>query len=231
MPEVHLWSLVPHTPACDDFASVIVLRRFPCIVGRHPTCDYRINNPMISRHHCALSLRDGRVWIEDLHSSNGTRLNGEPLQGARPLEDGDQLDLALLPFRVRLSEPAVPSPPEQRDVLVVDDDDAVARTLALLLQSWGHEVRVAHDGAEALQAVRVRPPDAVLLDVRLPGMDGFEVARRLRSEGGLEKARLVAITGDQGASDPRHSGEDGFAQLLVKPVDPQALREAITRPA
>jgi CheY-like chemotaxis protein len=230
MPEVHLWSLVPQAPG-SDFASVIAISRFPCVVGRHPDCDYRINNPLISRHHCTLSLRDGQVWVEDLQSHNGTHLNGEPLRRARPLGDGDVLDLAHLPFRVRLTE-STPSPsPERRDVLVVDDDEAVAQTLALLLQSWGHDVRVAHDGSEALRAARARPPDAVLVDVRLPGMDGFEVARRLRSEPGLGKARVVAITGDQSASDPRRPREGGIEQLLVKPVDPQTLREAIAGPA
>ena len=101
MPEVHLWSLVPHTPGGggeDD----ITIHRFPCVVGRHPDCDYRIDNPLVSRQHCALTLRDGRVWVEDLRSRNGTCLNGEPLRGARPLGDGDELDLAHLPFRVHL---------------------------------------------------------------------------------------------------------------------------------
>src|SRR6476646_8649544 len=98
MPEVHLWSLVPHAPGSGDFASVIAISRFPCVIGRHPGCDYRINNPMISRQHCALSLRDDQVWVEDLQSRNGTRLNGELLQDAQPLGDGDVLDLAHLPF-------------------------------------------------------------------------------------------------------------------------------------
>jgi pSer/pThr/pTyr-binding forkhead associated (FHA) protein len=65
---------------------------------------------MVSRRHCALSLRDGRVWVEDLGSRNGTRLNGQPLATPRPLEDGDRLEVAHLPFRVRLAEPVGAAP-------------------------------------------------------------------------------------------------------------------------
>jgi CheY-like chemotaxis protein len=227
MTEVQLWSLVPHPPGGDDFASVIAVNRFPCVVGRHPDCDYRINNPLISRQHCAFSLRNGRVWVEDLQSRNGTRLNGEPLQGARPLEDGDLLDLGHLPFGVRLPG----SRREPRYVLVVEDDVAVAQTLAVLLQSWGHHVRVAHDGTQALRAAREEPPDTVLLDIRLPGMDGYEVARRLRTDAGLRKARLVALTGDETANDPDRTREGGIAQFLAKPVNPLALRKALAAPA
>jgi CheY-like chemotaxis protein len=227
MLEVQLWSLVPRAPGDDDFASVIAITRFPCVVGRQPGCDYRINNPLVSRQHCALSLRNGRVWVEDLQSRNGTRLNGEALQGARPLSDGDLLDLGHLPFGVRLPG----SRREPRQVLVVEDDVTVARTLAVLLESWGHHVRVAHDGAQALRAAQEEPPDTVVLDIRLPGMDGYEVARRLRAEAGLKKARLLAITGDETANDPHRTREGGITQFLVKPVNPQALRKALAAPA
>ena len=241
MPEVHLWSLVPHAPGGDDFASVIAIRQFPCVVGRDPGCDYRINNPLISRQHCALCLGDGRVWVEDLQSRNGTRLNGEPVQGARALGDGDELDLAHLPFRVRLvGSPAAAVAPEPanpdraraagpRQVLVVEDDDTAAATLALLLKSWGCSVRVAHDGPEAIRAAREEPPDTVFLDIRLPGLNGVEVARRLRRDAGLERARLVAVTGDEGAADVLRSRER-FAQLLVKPVSPTDVRQALGQP-
>jgi CheY-like chemotaxis protein len=114
-------------------------------------------------------------------------------------------------------------------VLVVEDDRGAAQTLALLLQSWGCAVRVARDGAEALRAARAEPPDTVFLDIRLPGMSGIEVARRLRSEAGLSQARLVAVTGDEGAADVLRSG-GGFAQLLVKPVSAADLRDALAQP-
>ena len=82
---------------------ILALRAFPCVVGRHPECDHQLACPVISRRHCTFSLRGGRVWVEDLGSRHGTRLNGYPVEGLQPLNDGDRLDLADLPFEVRLS--------------------------------------------------------------------------------------------------------------------------------
>src|SRR6185436_20118953 len=86
-----------------------------------------------------------------------------------------------------------------RRILVVDDNVDSAETLAEMLKLWGHEVQTAHDGPAALEAARAQPPDAVLLDLSLPVMDGYETARRLRKEG-LGKL-LVAVTGFGG---PEH---------------------------
>src|SRR5205814_3084476 len=82
-----------------------------------------------------------------------------------------------------------------RRVLVVDDNADAADSLAEYLATAGHEVRTAYAGQEALEAARAYRPEAVLLDIGLPGMDGYEVARRLRQEPGLERALLVALTG------------------------------------
>ncbi len=84
--------------------SAVAIQHFPCVVGRHSTCDHRLADPEVSRRHCTFSLRDGRIWVEDLDSLNGTWLNGEPLAGARPLADGDRLDLGTSSFTVRLAE-------------------------------------------------------------------------------------------------------------------------------
>jgi CheY-like chemotaxis protein len=220
----------------------ITVTRFPFVVGRHTDADHRINDPTISRRHCAFSVRGGRVYVEDLGSRNGTLLNGEPLTGARLLEDGDRLELHHLAFQVRLAgAAAAPAAPEAarpgrahaagaRQVLVVEDDDTAAAALARLLESWGCSVRVAHDGAAAIRAAREEPPDTVFLDIRLPGMSGVEVARRLRRDAGLERARLVAVTGDEGAVEVLRSPEK-FAQLLVKPVSASAVRDALGQPA
>ena len=93
-------------PAGSEFAFLdrtVALRAFPCVVGRHPECDHQVACPAISRRHCAFLVRGGRVWVEDLGSRHGTHLNGEPVEGLRPLHDGDRLDLAYVPFEVRLS--------------------------------------------------------------------------------------------------------------------------------
>jgi PAS domain S-box-containing protein len=110
-----------------------------------------------------------------------------------------------------------------RRVLLVEDRRDVADSLALLLGARGHEVRVAYDGPEALEAAGAFRPDAVLLDIGLPGLDGLEVARRLRQEPGLEGVLLVTLSGYGTEEDHRRSRESGCDAHLVKPVDPDVL--------
>ena len=126
-----------------------------------------------------------------------------------------------LAVREREEKPAAPSAAQR--VLIVDDNRDAARTLELLLRSLGHETRVAYDGAEALAAAPSFEPHVVLLDIGLPGIDGYEVARRLRAMRELERVRIVAITGWGQEADRQRSREAGFDLHLVKPVDPNEL--------
>lgn len=103
-----------------------------------------------------------------------------------------------------------------------------AETIAEMLKLWGHEVQMAHDGAGALEAARAQRPDAILLDLSLPVMDGYETARRLRKEG-LGKL-LVAVTGFGGPEHRARASEAGFDSHLTKPVSPEALRRVLIRP-
>ena len=112
------------------------------------------------------------------------------------------------------------------DVLIVDDNTDAAETLAVVLRLDGHAVRTSHNGLAALEAARAQPPDVVLCDIGMHGMDGLEVARRLRQDVGLTETLLVALTGYGGHEDRRRSQEAGFNVHLVKPVDLAAL-EAI----
>ncbi|SRR6266542_1147331 len=112
-----------------------------------------------------------------------------------------------------------------RRILVVDDDADGAETLAIVLRSAGHDVRVASDGPAALDVAIDFRPDVVFLDVGMPGMDGYETARRLRREVGLDKALLVALTGYGQVTDRQRAGEAGFDHFLVKPAPPKLLRE------
>jgi signal transduction histidine kinase len=116
----------------------------------------------------------------------------------------------------------------QRRVLVVDDNRDAADSLALLLQVQGHEVQIAYDGEQALQVAAGFPADLVLLDIGLPLMNGFEVARRLRSRGSA--ARLVALSGYGQPEDVRQSREAGFDAHLVKPVDFDRVAEVLAEP-
>jgi CheY-like chemotaxis protein len=217
--------------------SGVSVTRFPCMLGRNPECDVCLTAPFISRRHCALFVRDGQVWVRDLGSRNGTFLNGQPVQGDQPVRDGDRLELYRIGFQVHLQETSAPAGAADladqaldnapRHVLVVEDNKDTAESLALLLKEWGHDVQVAHDGPAALRAVQAQQPDTVLLDLRLPGMSGYQVAQRLRAQPGLENTTLVAITGCDPEDARRRSQEVGIAELLTKPVEPEALREVL----
>jgi CheY-like chemotaxis protein len=111
-------------------------------------------------------------------------------------------------------------------VLVVDDNIDAAETLSLLLRLQGYHVAMAHDGASALKQASELPPDIVLLDIGLPGIDGFEVARLLRQRG-FSKTTLVAVTGYSGADDVQQALEAGFDHHVVKPVPFELLKELI----
>jgi two-component system CheB/CheR fusion protein len=119
--------------------------------------------------------------------------------------------------------PAPPAAAVRRRVLVVDDNVDSAESLAAWLGLVGHQARIAHDGASALELAASFAPDAVLLDLGMPDMDGFEVARRLRALPGFERVLLLALTGYGQEDDRRRSREAGFDDHLVKPVDPQSL--------
>ena len=113
-----------------------------------------------------------------------------------------------------------------RRILVVDDSKDAADSLAMLLSLSGHDVRVAHDGPTALQIASAERPDVLLLDIGLPGMDGYEVCRRARLEG-LQNALIIAMTGYGQERDRRLSKEAGFDTHTVKPVELDHLMELL----
>ena len=116
-----------------------------------------------------------------------------------------------------------PSPTHRR-VLVVDDNVDAAESMSALLEIWGHEAHACHDGPTALKAVARLRPDTVLLDIGLPGMDGYEVARRLRADADSPVRLLAALTGYGQEQDRERSAAAGFDIHLTKPVDPARLR-------
>jgi CheY-like chemotaxis protein len=119
-----------------------------------------------------------------------------------------------------------PAPSGHR-LLVVDDNQDAANSLAMLLRMQGHEVRVAYSGMAALEMTRAYAPDVVFLDIGMPGMDGYEVARRLRQQPGLEQVVVAALTGWGQQEDRRRTAEAGFNHHLVKPPDPKALENVL----
>jgi PAS domain S-box-containing protein len=126
-----------------------------------------------------------------------------------------------------LQKPTASAAGGSLQILVVDDNADAATLLALYLRRMGHSVRVAHDGRSALHAVEGFTPQVAFLDIGLPVMDGFELARRLRERPGLERLRLVAVTGYGGDADRRRSRDAGFDVHLVKPVGRETLKATL----
>jgi CheY-like chemotaxis protein len=117
-----------------------------------------------------------------------------------------------------------------RRVLIVDDNEDAANSLALILELGGHKTASVYTAVDALQRAAAFKPDVVLLDIGLPGMDGYEVAQKMRELPGLRNIRLVAVTG-YGRSDDRLRARDaGFDDHLTKPVEFAVLERTLARP-
>ena len=115
----------------------------------------------------------------------------------------------------------------RRRVLIVDDNEDAANSLALILELGGHETASVYTAVDALQRAAAFRPDVVLLDIGLPGMDGYEVAQKMRELPGLRDIRLVAVTG-YGRSDDRLRARDaGFDDHLTKPVEYAVLERTL----
>jgi CheY-like chemotaxis protein len=216
------------------------ITRFPYLIGRQPDCDGRFGALWVSRRHCRFFLVKDDVWVEDLGSRNGTFVNGEELRCPRLVQDGDRIELAGMAFQVQLqAASAAPAPGQpgagntapdersRRQILVVEDNTSMAETLAMLLRQWGHEVAVARDGPEAITLALENHPKTVLVNIGSPAMDGYEIAKRLRTQAGLQEALLIAMTGRQDEVNASRSEDAGLHALLTKPVTPDALRELI----
>jgi PAS domain S-box-containing protein len=135
---------------------------------------------------------------------------------ARPAGDGDGAEAR---------------PPRPLRVLVVDDNADAADSLVALLGALGHTTWVARDGPEGLRLALETQPDLVLLDIGLPGMSGYEVARAIRRHQGMRQIVLIALTGWGAQSDQQQSHEAGFDQHLTKPVSLEALEQALAAAA
>jgi CheY-like chemotaxis protein/two-component sensor histidine kinase len=161
-----------------------------------------------------IELHEGRV----LAASPGAG-QGSSFQIRLPLQSrGDE----------RRYEPAAPPAPTRR-ILIVDDNIDAANSLGMLLQLEGHEVELAYIAREALARVPVFKPELVLLDIGLPHMDGYELARRIRALPEGTNIQLVALTGYGQAEDKARTKSAGFDEHLIKPVDFEALRRVVRR--
>jgi signal transduction histidine kinase/ActR/RegA family two-component response regulator len=163
-----------------------------------------------------VELHGGRVQA----FSNGTGLGSEfvvrlPLAADQPVSE------------VRASVEEHKSPTPVRKVLVVDDNRDAAESLTMLLELVGHQPRSLHDGLAAVEAVEEFQPDVVLLDLGLPGLNGYETARRIRGNPWGASVVIVAVTGWGQEEDRRRSREAGFDAHLLKPIDLRALEDLL----
>jgi len=109
-------------------------------------------------------------------------------------------------------------------VLIVDDDADGREALRTLLEVWGHEVEIAENGERGVALTLERRPEVVLLDIGMPGLNGYEVARRIRKGPEGTKPFLVALTGWTRVEDHRNAREAGFDTYVLKPADPDHLK-------
>jgi CheY-like chemotaxis protein len=163
-----------------------------------------------------VELHGGRVWADSDRPGTGSAFFVRlPLAGGgpppEPLPDGT----------------ASGGGRAARRVLVVDDNVDAADMLAELLKLDGHDVRTATSGPAALETVADFAPHVALLDIGLPGMNGYELARRLREQSHLAGITLVAVTGWGQREDRQQSQEAGFDHHLIKPVDPDDVRRLV----
>jgi PAS domain S-box-containing protein len=158
----------------------------------------------------------------------------EAKSAGRGLGSEFAFELPLLPETEHVDDapPAVPEvaqpmTEQPRRVLVVDDNVDAATTLATLLRRLGHDVQVVHSGADALRVFEGYRPQIILLDVGMPGMNGLEVARRVRERGKKPDPLIVAVTGWGKPDDVERAREAGFDHHLLKPVEEHELRNVI----
>jgi CheY-like chemotaxis protein len=147
---------------------------------------------------------------------------------ADPPVQVDSPDPLLLLYSDTDSKPDPSLSPACRRVLVVDDNRDSVESLKMLLELWGHDVRSAYDGPTALAIAAEYRPGAVLLDIGLPGMNGYELAQGLRALAGPQDLLLIAITGYGQDEDRQRAQEAGIDYHLVKPVEARELLKLLT---
>ncbi len=183
-------------------------------------------NPVVERSEGGLGI--GLTLVQrlvEMHSGRVEAHSEGPGLGSEFVVD--------LPLGARLTpeeatrEPSPVPAPSKRRILIVDDNRDGADSLAMLLEMMGNEVHTAHDGLEAVGAAAAFQPDVILLDIGLPKLSGYEVARRIREQQGGANILLVALTGWGQEEDRRRSREAGFDEHMTKPLELRALKKLL----
>jgi CheY-like chemotaxis protein/two-component sensor histidine kinase len=182
--------------------------------------------PALDRSHGGLGI--GLALVRGLVELHGGTVSADSAGAGMGSEFVIHLPLAAHPSAALPTDVvAAPTEVPARRILVVDDNEDAASTLAMLLEIMGHEVHTVHDGEAALQLAQDFAPQVVLLDIGLPRMNGYEVARRLRESSDGTPMVLVAVTGWGQEQDKQDASAAGFDHHLTKPVDPAALQSIL----
>jgi PAS domain S-box-containing protein len=226
MPGGHIWV----TAAREGEEAVVRVRDTG--IGVPSDVLDRVFEPFVQQSTGSLARTEGGLGVGLTLVRSLVEMHGGRVEASSPgLGQGSEFVVHLpaqLPAEATLpSEPAAATAPRPLRVLVVEDNIDAAESLATLLRLWNHDVSVVHDGRMALEAAREQQPEVVLLDIGLPGLDGYQVARRLRDELHLDHALLVAMTGYGQPEDRRRSREAGIQYHFVKPVEPLVLRNLL----
>jgi two-component system, sensor histidine kinase len=185
-------------------------------------------NRALDRTHGGLGIGLALVrTLVQMHGGTVDAYSAGPDQGSTftvrlPLAEGPPIKLDGVRAR------AVPKPTEKR-VLVVDDNDDAAEMLSLMLEQDGYKTTIVHDGSAALDAAHTLTPDIVILDIGLPGINGYEVAEQIRADTSLPEMALIALTGWGSPEDRRKALAAGFDVHLTKPVTAEDLHDALGR--
>jgi CheY-like chemotaxis protein len=130
----------------------------------------------------------------------------------------------------RQSSP-IADPPRKLRILIAEDNQDAADSLAIILNLFGHHTQIALNGLDAVQMAHEYQPDVMLLDIGMPGLNGYEVARQLDGPLQEKKPLIIAVTGYAAREDLLRSAEAGMSLHLIKPVDPYRLRDILSRVA
>ncbi len=222
--------------AIERDGDTVVLRVRDTGIGIAPEMLRWIFDPFVrtrqARSHAPSGLGIGLTLVRTL-----VELHGGCIDAASDGPGRGSIFTIYLPVLARHSPTASLPRPTSRPgaamcplrILLADDNRALAESWVALLTNWGHSVEVAHDGQAALEKAQRERPDIVLLDINLPALDGYEVARRLREEGDWKEGLLVAVTGYGLEEDQRRAREAGFDLYLVKPVELEEMQTVLAR--
>ena len=194
-------------------------------IGIEPEALSRVFEPFVQaerQEKARGGLGLGLALVKGLVETHGGSVRAESAGTDRGSRFIISLPLAPAPER-REGARGASAPASALDILVIEDNVDGAETLAAVLELQGHQAHIATDGVSGLRRAHELRPDVILCDIELPGLDGYEVARRLRSEGSMANTRLIALSGFAGADDKRLAFEAGFNAHLAKPVSVEDL--------